>query len=205
MENFSEFVSGLASKLAEGLKLKPTDKERLRQFKEKFTQDRDDHQDSLEALKDVIVEIEAQIKRKKAKYDDAHGLVKKTIGQEIEQAFRELDRKEAQGKLILRNIEVTSVTLDKIRELEEAANRGVKESDLDGIAVQLEEAFDDAKQTDEALRDLEGVNYKGLEKEPMDIDRRLGELSGSKEPKKSETGLSDSTMERLKQLEKETN
>jgi len=174
MENFSEFVSGIASKLAEGLKLKPTDKERLGQFKEKFTQDRDDNQDSLKALKDEIVEIEGRIKRKKAKYDDVHGLVKETIGQEIEQAFPELDRKEAQEKLILRNIEVTIVTLDKIRELEEAANRGVKESDL------------------------EGVNYKDLEKEPMDIDHRLGKLSGTKEPKKSETGLSAATMERLK-------
>ena len=38
----------------------------------------------------------------------------------------------------------------------------------------------------------------------MDIDKRLGELSATQEPKKSEAGLSNATMERLKQLEKET-
>ena len=204
MENFSDFVSSLTSKLAEGLKLKPNEKERLQQFKEKFVQGRNDNQDSLETLKDDIRQIEARIKMKKAKYDAAHGLVKKTIGQEIEQAFRELDRKEAQAALILRNIEVTSVTLDKIRELEEAANRGVKEEHLDEIAVQLEEAYADTRQTDKALQDLEGVQYETREKESMDIDKRLGELSATQEPKKSEAGLSNATMERLKQLEKET-
>ena len=204
MENFSEFVGGLTSKLAKGLKLVPTEQGRLAQFKATFLQNRAENQDSLEALKDEIHQVEDLIKLKKARYDAAHGLVQKTIGQEIEQAFRELDRKESQGALILRNLETTSVTLDKIRELEEAGKGGVDEQHLDEIAVRLEDAFAEVKQADAALEGLTEVKYEARARETMDLDRRLGELSGSKGPKKSEPGLSDATLERLKKLEKET-
>ena len=204
MKNLGELIGEWVSWLAKGLGLQSSESDRLKQRKAEFIRNRNANQDSLASLKDEIRQIEERIRLLKVRYDAAHGLVQKTIGQEIEQAFRELDRKESQAALILRNLETISTTVDKMRELEEAGKRGVDEEHLDKIAVQLEEAFAAVKQADAALEGLTEVKYEARARETMDLDRRLGELSGSKGPKKSEPGLSGATLERLKHLEKET-
>jgi hypothetical protein len=198
MSEFSDFFSTVTNRLAHGLGLKASDKQQLTQWKAHLAQSKADNHDALEKLKEEIQQVEQRIRLKKTKFDQAHGLTQKMIGREIEQVFRELDRKEKQADIVLSGIEANSLALDKVGELERALERGFKEGQLDAIAVQLEDTFAEVQQADNALKDLEKVGYRAPETASVDVEQRTRELEGTKPAK---AALSEATLARLKQLE----
>ena len=99
------------------------------------------------------------------------------------------------------SIEAVSIALDKVKELEHAIARHLKGDDLDKVSTLTEDIIDENKQAVSALEDLRRLEHGGLETEPVDVERRLRELTS---PAEKETGLSEATRERLKQLEKQT-
>jgi predicted house-cleaning noncanonical NTP pyrophosphatase (MazG superfamily) len=200
MEKFSDFVSAITVRVAQGVGLKPTERQELARWRQKFAQDKADNQDRLDALKEEIHVIEARALQLKAKFDKAHGLVQQTIGREIEQAFRELDRKEKQAGIILNSIEANSIAFDKSKELEDAVARGLKEEHLDLLATKLEDTLADVKQAEEALAELQGIEYAEPGRPRVDVKKRTAELAAGRQPAPP---LSAATMERLKQLEKD--
>jgi len=201
MKELGEFINAMTVRLAQGLGLKASDQQQLVQWKQKLEQAKADNVDALDQLKEEIARIEQRIRQKKLKYDQAHGLTQKMIGREIEQVFRELDRKEKQAEITLSGIEANALALDKVGELERAMERGVTEGQLDAIAVQLEGTLGEVMQADNALKDLEQVGYKAPEEAAVDVEKRMGELEGVKQ---GEKGLSAGTLSRLKELEKES-
>ena len=201
MENFNDLIGSIASRLKRGLGLKPSDEKQLAAWRTKYSQDKADNQDRLESVKDEVRQLEARILQKNAKLEQSHGPLQKIIGAEIEQAFRELDRKEKQVRIIMDSIEAVSIALDKVKELEHAIARHLKGDDLDKVSTLTEDIIDENKQAVSALEDLRRLEHGGLETEPVDVERRLRELTS---PAEKETGLSEATRERLKQLEKQT-
>jgi hypothetical protein len=201
MEHFNDLLSSIASRLRQGLGLQPSEQRQLEAWKAKYAQDKADNQDRLESVKDEVRQLEARILQKKAKFDQSHGPVQKILGAEIEQAFRELDRKEKQVKIIVDGIEAVSIALDKIKELEHAKAHRLKEGELDQAAVLAEDAIEENKQVLDALKDLQKLEHGGLETEPVDVEKRMRQMTGAAE---RDTGLSEKTLERLKQLEKQT-
>jgi hypothetical protein len=201
MAEFNDFVSDLTSRLARGLGLKTSDKEQLKQWRTKYEKERAATTDSWEQIKDDVRRIEARLKKHKAEYEAAHGMVKEMVGRQIEQAFRELDRKQAQIAIVQRNMETLGTFLDRISELEHAKAAAVSDLDLDALAVQLEEGFDAAQKADHALKDLDKVQYAAAEQPSMDVERRLGEMERTKT---ATPGLSRESVKRLKRLEKDT-
>lgn len=201
MEKFTEFFRAMAARVAQGLGLKPGEREQLRRWQAGFEQELRDQQDRWDSLKGEVRKLESRLLQKKAEYEAAHGLVKEMVGQEIEQLFGRMDRQSAQSKLVRRNLDALNTALDKIRELEEASAGGVKEEQLDELAVRLEDALAEVRQADAALDGLAKIEYTGRNREPVDLEERLAEYSDAKEPA---VGLSANTLERLHQLEKET-
>ena len=201
MEHFNDLLSSIASRLRQGLGLQPSDQRQLEAWKAKYAQDKADNQDRLESVKDEVRQLEARILQKKAKFDQSHGPVQKIFGAEIEQAFRELDRKEKQVKIIVDGIEAVSIALDKVKELEHAKAHRLEEGELDQAAILAEDAIEENKQVLDALKDLQKLEQGGLETEPMDVEKRMRQMTGGAE---RDTGLSEKTLERLKQLEKQT-
>lgn len=199
-QKFSDFISSVAVRVSQGLGFKPTESKQLKNWQLSFEQQQRDNHDRWEALKQDIHRIESQILKRKAEYDSAHGMVREMVGEEIKLLFADLDRKQAQIKILRRNIDALSVTLDKIRELEQAAAKCVGEDQLDAIAVRLEEALDEVKQADAALEGIEQIQYEGPGRAAMDIKKRTEEL---KESGEKPTGLSESVQERLNQLQKD--
>ena len=200
MNEFSEFLSTVGNRLAHGLGLKASEKQQLAQWKSGLAQSKADNADSLERLKEEIEQIEQRARQKKTKFDQAHGLTQKMIGREIEQVFRELDRKEKQAEIVLSGLDANSLALDKIAELERALQRGIKEGELDDIAVQLETTFAEVQQVDKALKDLEKVNYQGPETATVDVEERIRGLEGTQ---RAAATISAATLARLKQLEQD--
>jgi len=201
MENFNDLISSIGSRLKRGLGLKPSDEKQLAAWRTKYSQDKADNQDRLESVKDEVRQLEARILQKKAKLEQSRGPLQKIIGAEIEQAFRELDRKEKQVRIIIDSIEAVSIALDKVRELEHAIARHLKGDDLDKVATLTEDIIEENRQAVSALEDLQRLEHGGLETEPMDVEGRLRQLTS---PAEKETGLSEETRARLKQLEKQT-
>jgi hypothetical protein len=201
MEHFNELLGSIASRLKQGLGLGSSDAQQLDAWKAKYAQDKADNQDRLESVKDEVRQLEARLLQKKAKFEQSHGPVRKIIGAEIEQAFRELDRKEKQVKIIVDNIEAISIALDKIKELEHAKARHLKEGELDQASVLTEDAIQENKQVVGALKELQELEHGGLETEPVDVEERMRQLAG---PPEKDAGLSEETLERLKQLQKQT-
>jgi hypothetical protein len=201
MENFNDLISSIGSRLKRGLGLKPSDEKQLAAWRTKYSQDKADNQDRLESLKDEVRQLEARILQKKAKLEQSRGPLQKIIGAEIEQAFRELDRKEKQVRIIIDSIEAVSIALDKVRELEHAIARHLKGDDLDKVATLTEDIIEENRLAVSALEDLQRLEHGGLETQPMDVEGRLRQLTG---PAEKETGLSEATRARLKQLEKQT-
>ncbi len=201
MEHFNDLLSSIASRLKQGLGLEPSDERQLAAWKAKYAQDKADNQDRLESIKDEVGQLEARILQKKGRFDQSHGPVQKILGAEIEQAFRELDRKEKQVKIIVDSIEAISIALDKIKELEHAKAHRVKEGELDAVSILTEDAIEENKQVVEALKDLQRLEHGGLETEPVDVKKRMRQMAG---PPEKEAGLSEKTLERLKQLQKQT-
>lgn len=200
MENFNDLVSSIGSRLKQGLGLKPSDEKQLAAWKAKYSQDKADNQDRLETIKDETRQLEARILQKKTKFDQSHGPVQKIIGAEIEQAFRELDRKEKQVKIIIDSIEAIAIALDKVKELEHAMARRLKEGDLDQVSVLTEDIIEVNAQVVGALKGLQGLEHGGLETEPVDVQERLSKLAS---PAEKDTGMSEETRQRLNQLQKQ--
>jgi hypothetical protein len=200
MSEFNDFVGEVTARLARGLGLKPSDREQFLKWRTKFEEDKASNLDRWEQIKDDIRAVEFRLKKHKTEYEASHGKVKEMIGRQIEQGFRELDRKSGQITIVERNLESLTTFIDRLAELEHAKAVGVTEDAADKLAVQLEEGFAQVKDADGALKGLAGVQYEGPEKAPLDVDQRLSELD---EAKPSTPGLSQSTAERLKRLEKE--
>ena len=201
MDNLTEFLGSVASKLKTGLGLKPSDLAQLQDWSRRCEQAVRDNQDKWESMKNEIRKIELRLRKKKQEMDDSHGLVRRMVEEEIEKLFAQLDRKETQIRLLRRNSDTLEITLDKIREVEHATDKSMSEHDLDMLAVKLEEAFEELTQVDSALSGLRTVDYPSPERPASDVSARLSRLDEPEE--KRPVGLSSRTADRLKQLEKE--
>jgi len=198
MGSFGEAITAILSKLAQFLGIKPSDKRRVELMEQKLATARASNVDRLEALKDRIRQFEAQALRKKREYEAAKGDSKRIVGGEIERLFRDMDRLRGQEKVITSNIERISVAQAKLEEYKAARATGLEEGELDDIALELQDAFEELKVADRASRDLERVEYQAPKVSPVNTEKRLAEVAGEKE---TATGLSAETEKRLKQLE----
>ena len=200
MGRFLDAISAVLSKLAEWLHLKPSEAHRLERMEEKLAGARRDNADRLEALKDEMRTLERRALHKKKELDQARGDSKRIVAGEIERVFRELDRLHQREKIIARNIEKVSIAQSKVGELRAAQAQGVDESQLDDLALELQQAFEELKVSDRAVRDLEQVEYEPPQATHVDVPERVAEVTGAKE---TASGLSEQTANRLKQLEAE--
>ena len=200
MGSFGETISAILSKLAQLLGIKPSEKRRTELMEQKLATAKASNVDRLETLKDKIRQFEAQALRKKKEFEASKGDTKRIVGGEIERLFRDLDRLHGQENVIAANIERISVAQAKLEEYRAAEAKGLEEGELDDIALELQEAFEELKVADRASRDLEGVEYHAPQVSPVNAEKRMAEVAGEQE---TETGLSAETEKRLKQLETE--
>ncbi len=198
MGNFEESISAILSKLARLLGIKPTDERRTEMMEQKLAVAKAGNVDQLEALKDKIRQFEAQVLRKKKEYESARGDSKRIVGGEIERLFRDLDRLHGRENVIGSNIERISVAQAKIQEYKVAQTKGLEEDELDDIALELQDAFEGLKVADRASRDLEHVKYQAPRADPVNMEKRMAEVTGEQQ---TTTGLSAETEKRLRQLE----
>ena len=201
MGSFRDSMSANLSKLAGILGVKGSDKRRMEQMEHKLSIARAGNQDRLEALKEKIRDLEGQALSKKQELESARGDSKKIIAREIERIFRELDRLHSREKIIAGNLDRISIALVKLEEYADAREVGLSDDDLDDIALDLQEAFDDLNIADKAVNDLDRITYQPPQASRVESEARMAEVSGERE---TDTGLTAETQKRLKQLEKDT-
>jgi len=200
MGTFNETIGAILSQLAEWLGIKPSEEHRLQRMEDRLAVAKADNVDRLEGIKEEIRVLESRARKKKREYDQAHGDTKRIVVGEIERVFRELDRLHGREKIISSNIEKTSIAQAKLGELRAARAQGVAEDELDAIAVDLQEAFEELKVSDRTARDLERVEYEAPEPSRVDVESRIAEVEGSKE---TSLELPEEMQKRLKELEAE--
>ena len=201
MGSFRDSMSANLSRLAGILGVKGSDKRRMEQMEHKLSIARAGNQDRLEALKEKIRDLEGQALSKKQELESARGDSKKIIAREIERIFRELDRLHSREKIIAGNLDRISIALVKLEEYADAREVGLSDDDLDDIALDLQEAFDDLNIADKAVNDLDRITYQPPQASRVESEARMAEVSGERE---TDTGLTAETQKRLKQLEKDT-
>ncbi len=200
MESISDVLSALVSAFKKFLGIQSPELKRIKQMEQKLAAAKTKNIDKMEDYKDKVRQLEAQARRKKTEYESVRGDSKRVIGSEIERLFRELDRMRGQETIIASNLERISVTQTKLEEYRLAIEKGLEESDLDDLALDLKDAFESLQVADRTTRDLERTNYQTPEYSPVNAERRMEEVAGEKE---TETGLSANIEKRLMDLETE--
>lgn len=198
MSKLPETLSSILAKIAEWLGIRPSEVKRYEMMEQKLTAARAANADKLEALKDEIRKLEHRAVQKKKEADSARGDIKRMVVREIEQIFRDLDRLRGRETIITANLDRISVATSKVHEWIVSRDTGIKEGQLDDIALDLQEVFGQLKASDREARDLENERYESPERASVDVSQRVGELEGAKE---TPTELSEATLKRLKELE----
>ncbi|MEW6078709.1 MAG: hypothetical protein AB1724_12910 [Thermodesulfobacteriota bacterium] len=198
MGKLNENLSAVLAKIAASLGMKPSQAKHLELMEQKLSAARAGNMDQLETLKDEIRRLENRAVQKKKESDAARGDIKRMLIREIEQTFRDLDRLKGRETIITANVDRISLALAKVHELVAAQSSGIQEGQLDDIALDLQGMFGQLKASDREARDLERESYEGPERAAMDVSQRVGELEGTKE---TSAELSESTLQRLKELE----
>ena len=197
-------LNDVVARLLEMLGLKKSQADKYAAMEKKLRAKKASNVDRLEGLKELICSLENKARQKKKEYDAATGDTKRIIGGEIERIFKELDNTRNRESIIGSNINKVALAISKIQELQDAVDRGVEQDDLDELAVELEDIIGEMKDTDRAAEDLEDVKYREPEKKSIDIEDRMADLEGEKEPEKQEEEtLSESSAQRLRELAEE--
>jgi hypothetical protein len=200
MSSFTEAISAVLSGLAQFLGIKPSPIRRIEEMDRKLAAAKASNIDRLEALKEKVKQLEAQIITKKKEYDKAKGYSKQIVGGEIQRLFREIDSLPEEEKVITGNINRISVAKGKIVSLKTSLDKGIEEDELDDIAIEVRQVFDELKAADIALGDLERVKYQPVETKPVNTEKRVSELA---EEQETTTSLPPEIEKRLKELETE--
>ena len=130
-------------------------------------------------MKDGLRKLEARVLKLHEEHQrESSGGLRKVMAREMEQACLELEQKEGRMDLLFANIERQAATLEKIAQLEETAHRGVSETQVDELAIELEEAFDDLELADEAMRGAENVTYHKKECGKVDVEKHVRQIRG---------------------------
>lgn len=200
-------VSDIVSKLeafvaqfAKALHFGPSEAAKLETLRQKCIAARRENYDQMEALREQIGGLEARARNKKADLDSARGDSKRILIKEIELTFREIDALKGREGIISSNINRLTTTLAKMDELQAARQTGVEEGELDDLALDVEDRFDELKGLDKATNDLDRIQYAEPERAAVEVSNRLGNLEETRE---KESGLSEETLKRLKQLDSE--
>ncbi|RME93648.1 MAG: hypothetical protein D6766_07735 [Verrucomicrobia bacterium] len=200
MRKFAELIAMLMRRLAEWMGLTTGQARRLGLLRDQCKRGVADNQDRLEALKEEIRQIERRIRSLKAEYERSHGPVKAMVGRQIEAAFREIDWKRDREAIIQRNIETYRKALEHVAKLEHARAGNLSDETLDDLGLSLEETYNEIRQADQALKEVDAVTYAPPEPDSVALEEKLQ----ASETQQAETpGLSPQTAERLRKLETE--
>jgi len=162
------------------LGIRDTDEKKYRKLEEKLRTVKAAKVDRLEGLKEDIGLLEKQAKKKEKEYDTSTGETRHIIKGEIERLFDELDAKRENNKILGGNIGKLDLTLGKISQALDAKGQGLDEDLLDEIAADLEDIFEELKETDEAAESLKDIRYEAPEKkEPVEYEKEDNSLSPS--------------------------
>ncbi len=200
MGSFGSTLSSRLSKLAGLVGLKTTERQRFEKMEQKLATHKAGNVDRLEALKEKIHRLEAQVQEKKKAYDTSRGDSQRIIAGEIERLFREIDRFRGQESIIVGNLDRISTAQTKLEEYNSAVMSGLSDDELDDLALGLQESFDDLRVVDRAAVDLDKIKYQVPMSNPVDAQRRTAEIMGER---KAEELLSPEMEKRLNQLDKQ--
>jgi len=191
-------MSDFLSKLLEILHIKKSTDRRMAEMEKNLRGARSGNEDRLQDLKAEIRRLEAQALQKKKEFDEARGDSKQVVAGEIERVIRERNKLRDRATIISTNIERLATALAKIEEWQAAKASGLVGGELDDIAVEVQDKFDDLEISDSAARDLDRVSYKAPEREHVDVER---ETTSMKEPQKAADVLPPDILKDLKELE----
>lgn len=179
METIRDLVGSVLSRVAQGLKLNPSELEKIRAWKTKLEQAKRDNHDRVQDFKDGLRELEARVLKLHGEHQrESSGGLRRVVAREMDQACSELELKEERLDLLFANIERQAAALEKIAQLEETSRHGVSEAQADELAIQLEEAFDDLEQADEAMRGAQSVTYRRKESGKVDVAKHVRQIRG---------------------------
>lgn len=191
-------LNDIMSEVAERLGLKDTHLDTLRRRQMQLSENIRTNYDKLEALKNLVDDLDSKLKQKKNEYDLAGPGKRLIIKQELRLLFEKQDRIIEPIKTFSDQISRYELEKDKINTLIFAEENPSRIEDIEDMTADLEEWLDGQKDAARASKKLAATSYSSQQEDEAEIDFRINSIDGVGEAV-NETH-SDSFDERIAQL-----
>jgi hypothetical protein len=176
---FPEWMRGMATGVAKGLNLVPSERDRLLAEKARREKARVDVFDRKAAIEDDVRRLEARLLKLDSKRQAEHGVIARATLKEMQLAGVQLKAKETQLHEALDQIADLDLLIGQIEKI--LTGRPITAEDWDGVGVEREEQLaeeSDAAKARAQVQSLGDRELRDLESE-VDVDSILGEIRGT--------------------------
>lgn len=174
-----DWIQAAASRAAKGLKLVPSDLDRVRGEKDRYERLRRDNHDQKASLEDDVRKLEAKLLKLDAKRQAEHGVIARATQREMQMTAIELKEKEKLLHEALDRIADIELMLGQLVRL--VSGRPIAAEDWDSVGLDREEQIaeeNEAAKAREQVERLGGREVRNLD-EAVDLDAMLGEIRGA--------------------------
>jgi hypothetical protein len=183
MGRFRDAVAAILPRLTRFLGRSSPEQRRVEALKGRLGEAYTRNVDRLEVLKNEIRGLERQIVNKRDEYDKSSGAIKQIVAREIERLFRELDSIVRLEAILSSNLERANSVIRQIQTTQAIEARGLTETEVDDIAVTMQETLDSLHALDRATAELVTIQYKDHREPTETALERLPEPTGDEEAK----------------------
>ncbi len=174
-----EWLRSLATKVAHGAKLIPSEQDTLRAKKTAHEQRRTDTYDRKTSLEEEVRRLEARLLKLDAKRRSEHGVLQRATVREMQAAGVQLKSKETQLHQAISDIADLDLIIGQIEHL--LTGRPIRAEDWDEVGLDREQQLTEEAEVAQAREQVQGLREReprDLEGE-VDLEALMGEIRGA--------------------------
>lgn len=177
-----DWLQAATSHMAKGLKLVPSDLDRIRSERDRYERMRREGYDQKTALEEEVRKLEARLLKLDTKRQAEHGVIARATQREMQLAAVQLKEKE---KLLhealdrIGEIDLMSGHLERL-----LTGRVIKAEEWDAIGLDREEQIAEESEANKARQQVERLGDRELREvgTSVDLEAMLGEIRGTPAP-----------------------
>lgn len=173
-----KWLSGIASKVAQGMALVPSEQDHLRARRKACADKVTGVYDRKTALEDDVRRLESRLLKLDARRQSEHGVLQRATAREMQAVVGQLKAKEQHLQQAITDIADLDQMISHLDSL--LHGQPVTSSDWDELAVDLEGLMDETREAGQARRQVQGLSP--LEQPDLagdgDVEEALSEIRG---------------------------
>lgn len=174
-----DWIQSATSRVANGLKLAPSDLKRLRGEKDRYDRLRRESYDQKTALEEDVRRLEGRLLKLDTKRQAEHGVIARATQREMQLAADQLKEKERllhESLDQIGDLDLMACHLDRL-----LGGRPITAEDWDSVGLDREEQLARESEAAKARQQVERLGLRELRDpgDPGDVERVLGEIRGT--------------------------